>query len=950
MTSAHVGILRHLRRLVARERASPLPDQLLLERFRTTRDESAFAELVRRHGPMVLHVGRSVLHHGHDAEDVFQAAFLLLARKAASLHTASSVGGWLHRVAYHLALKARARAARRREHEGRERPMAAADPLLDMNLRDLQRILHEELQALPDKYRTPLVLCYLEGKSQAQAAQELGWSRGAVRGRLDRGRARLRARLSRRGLSLSFGLLATALATRTACAVPGRLAQCIVRLAAGPADGAVPAEVAALVQGASKAMFTLNGKITTALLLAAGLVAAACTQTHRAWAQRQTADTSRGAPGTGPQAKPAAAKPPAASEPPARDANAVAGRVLGADGKPLEGARVAVLARPRGLPGSDPAPSPDYEVLGQTTTDKEGRFRLELPAGPPDRFADLDVIAGARGLGLGGTNLDPEALQTEAAVQLTPEQVIRGRLVDLGGNPARGVTVRVLRLWRGGLRAERVWLHHPEGAVPAWPGDMITDEDGRFNLRGVGKNWQVVLGVNDERFARQDFEVATGNAERPDEAGLTLEPARFLEGTVTAADTGKPVANVRVAVQSEEARHGPQVPAGTAVGKTDDKGRYRILTYRGNFMNVSVLPPEGVPYLPLHKQAEWDKGVVKKVLDLALPSGVLVRGKVTEAGTGKPVAGAVVGYRQRWRDNPFFSAEAAERFQGGEMRHLTAADGSFQLTVLPGPGHMIVKGPTLDYVHLETTDGELEGEEPKSTRFYPDGLAKLDLKPDVKAPQEVAIELRRGETIHGRVVDPDGNPVARAQLICRSYLPHTSYFKQSTLTVHNGAFDLQGCDPEKTYTVYVLDTRNQVGATAELNVKEAAGKPVTVRLAPCGTTRIRLVDARGKPFPGHDLLRTRPFFVVSLMVTSGKTTHNYEDLQADTVIVNNLDRDRYAAVKADEEGRLTVPLLIPGAPYRITVGEKDRWVDKRDFTVKAGETADLGELVLERRE
>src|SRR5437660_6493758 len=152
MTSVQAGILLQcIRRFAGRRRAAELPDAQLLERFTSQRDEAAFAILVRRHGPMVLNVCRSVLHHEQDAEDAFQATFLVLVRKADSIRQPAAVAGWLYEVAYHVAVKAQAAAARRRTQERRVIPMAAPDPTLDMTLRELHRVLHDELQRLPDK-------------------------------------------------------------------------------------------------------------------------------------------------------------------------------------------------------------------------------------------------------------------------------------------------------------------------------------------------------------------------------------------------------------------------------------------------------------------------------------------------------------------------------------------------------------------------------------------------------------------------------------------------------------------------------------------------------------------------------------------------------------------------------------------------------------------------------
>src|SRR5262249_48236074 len=150
------------------------PDRQLLQRFARHRDGDAFAALLWRHGPMVLGVCRSVLRDLHDAEDAFQAAFLVLAQKAGSIQQQESVGAWLYRVAYHVAVKAQAGAARRRAHERKTDPPPTADPVLDLSLRELRGVLYEELGRLPEQYRAPLVLCYLEEKTLDEAARLLG--------------------------------------------------------------------------------------------------------------------------------------------------------------------------------------------------------------------------------------------------------------------------------------------------------------------------------------------------------------------------------------------------------------------------------------------------------------------------------------------------------------------------------------------------------------------------------------------------------------------------------------------------------------------------------------------------------------------------------------------------------------------------------------------------------
>src|SRR5262249_33842770 len=153
--------------------------------------EAAFAGLLRRYGPLVLGVCRQVLGDLHAAEDAFQATFLVLACKAASIRRSASLGPWLYRVAVNIAPTAQTPAAQRRLHERQAAAMAPANSVDASSLRDWQPVLHEEVDRLPKKYRLPVVLCYLEGRTHAEAARRLGWPIGTVKGRLSRARGLL---------------------------------------------------------------------------------------------------------------------------------------------------------------------------------------------------------------------------------------------------------------------------------------------------------------------------------------------------------------------------------------------------------------------------------------------------------------------------------------------------------------------------------------------------------------------------------------------------------------------------------------------------------------------------------------------------------------------------------------------------------------------------------------
>jgi RNA polymerase sigma factor (sigma-70 family) len=268
-----------LRRLAAVTAPPCQSDADLLRRFLERRDEAAFAALVARHGPLVLGVCRRSLWDHRDAEDAFQATFLVLARKAKSLRHPERLAAWLHAVARRVAVRVRAR--RRPTEPLLNLPDLAdprPDPLAAVSVRELLVALDQEIARLPEAYRLPLVLCGMEGRSVEEAARTLGWTHGSVKGRLERGRKRLHARLARRGLTVPAALLAGRLGTGSAsAAVPAALAGATARAAVafiagtntGAAERAVPVELA---EATLRGMVGVKLRAVGTLLLAASLL------------------------------------------------------------------------------------------------------------------------------------------------------------------------------------------------------------------------------------------------------------------------------------------------------------------------------------------------------------------------------------------------------------------------------------------------------------------------------------------------------------------------------------------------------------------------------------------------------------------------------------------------------------------------------------------------------
>jgi RNA polymerase sigma factor (sigma-70 family) len=275
-------------------------DRQLLECFVRQHDEVAFEALVQRHGPMVLAVCRRVLGAGQDADDAFQATFLVLVRRAASVGKPELLGNWLYGVAYRVARKLRAQAARRRLHESAREAVAMPppDPADDASWRELRAVLDEELQHLPPKFQAPLVLCYLEGLTNEEAARRLGWPVGSISYRLARARELLRSRLAGRCRALSPAVFAGLLAgVSLKLQLPRGLVEALVRaapaLALGKVVVSIPRAVLDLAEEVARAMSAARWRGLTALLMAVLALLLGGAVACAALAGRQSAEPSR---------------------------------------------------------------------------------------------------------------------------------------------------------------------------------------------------------------------------------------------------------------------------------------------------------------------------------------------------------------------------------------------------------------------------------------------------------------------------------------------------------------------------------------------------------------------------------------------------------------------------------------------------------------------------------
>jgi RND family efflux transporter MFP subunit len=327
------SIVRYLRQLTGSANANGASDAELLERYIRHRDEAAFELLLWRHGTLVFNVCRRVLPSEQDAEDAFQATFLAFVRKASSISRRGSVAAWLYKVAYRVALEARERARKTAALEKPGGELLAVQPAVEPVWSDVRPILDAELSRLPERLRRPIVLCYLEGKSNEEAARELGCRLGTIYSRLSRGRELLRLRLQRRGVTLSVTALSAALTASAVEAAPAiplmrRAVHAALAFADSSSSAAVSLRAATLAEGVLKTMFVTKLKITAVMLLVLGVAAGGV------WTQARTAAPQAEARADDPPPKPKAGDK--------KDAEPITVKVV----KPTQGGTLLLGPRP----------------------------------------------------------------------------------------------------------------------------------------------------------------------------------------------------------------------------------------------------------------------------------------------------------------------------------------------------------------------------------------------------------------------------------------------------------------------------------------------------------------------------------------------------------------------------------------------------------------------------
>ena len=943
MASGRDTLVGYLCRSLVRPESDEATDAALLDRFIADRDEVAFAALVDRHARLVFHVCRRVLTNVHDAEDAFQAAFLVLARKAAAVRPREALAAWLHGVAYRVALKARSTRAR---HAGVDEPIAA--PLVDphptppaeLAARELLAAVDDEVQRLPMAYRLPVILCCLEGLSLEEAAQRLGWTLGSVKGRLERGRARLHERLIRRGLTLSAALAAVELAPGMGAAAVlfAPTVRSALAFAAGRTVGeGSSAQPAALAQKVLAGMSLARLKVPATLLLASCLFAAGFVASR---VPDQPPTLSFPSDGKGSSAgseavienELAALPDVAADEEPivgdfwALPAEAtrlirVSGRVHDPAGQPFAGAKLYVGYMPRGCDAYPPTHRPVYPL--RATSGADGRFSFAFTKADLDeRYLDnsrLAVVAVADGFGPDWM----EITETDGlSLKLVEDLPVEVRVLDANQNPVAGAKVVVREVSSGpeeGMKhfmqnGDRSSLNPCRGPLPGQPLQAVTGSDGRFRLTGVGRDRLAMLALEGPAVAPATLTVITRSAAELPLFVYAATAPRPIRGVVRDQATGQPVADVKIGFEM-----------GGPTTLTDQDGRYELLVDSARSrLVVTAQPQRGEPYFSAAVNVPNKPLSEPLVADLELKSGIPLRGRVTDFDSGKPPKRGLVVYY------PLFpNAHGAVLQKNTSYMPASSApvrpDGSYSLPVLPGPGVVLaVVSPRDWYASATFDERELadlfgDGKEHSSgSSIYVSVCGRQDgrsvdhchavalIKPDEGAESlTLDLTVHAAHTLRGSVFGPDGQLLSGVRV---GGLTATGNVE----TLASPSFTVEGLGLQRPRELTFHHKEKSLGKVVSIGGDRT--EALDVQLEPCGVVIGRLVNKTGQPVPAVSI----GFFPKAIMTGL--------EVPAQT----------------DRDGRFRAS-LVGGQEYSVSsVRRPLRAVG--NLKVESGQTKDLGDV------
>jgi RNA polymerase sigma factor (sigma-70 family) len=813
-----------------------LTDRQLLERFIAGEAaEATFEALVDRHGPMVRAVCRSMLRDSHEADDAFQATFLVLARRAGSIRRRDALASWLYGVACRVAARARADAGRRRmlgrylaerarlESTGAEHPNEPMPELL------------EEVARLPERYRGPIVLCYMEGQSHEQAAGVLGCPVRTIETRLQRGKARLRDRLVRRGLAPAAGL--TALGIDAAEATPAVMAGSVpAALSESTARASVQFAATRAAGLATTAMglaqVVLESLFWARLRRAAGLVlglSLGLALTFFAWA--------------------------AAGQKSEKPAATITGRILDDQARPISGAEVWMQV---GFENAD-------DTTSHATADALGRYALPVPGAwsrtPPHARHGI-VWAHASGHRINTASAYAALSGKAESLDLTLGPATDTSFVVFGpdGRPVADALVEPHHV----LTPINAYLYPPRAMLPAIR--AVTDGTGRALLPAMPRAGFRAVRVTAGSLGSQQL-VLNDQATEPARREIRLRAAGRIEGRVV-ADRPEWVRGLKVYVSTTETSDPYRVTfkaQGDDIATTGPDGSFVIPAIAAGKLVIGTRVDEALPVRPIAPDGLEVRANQTTRVEIPLTKAVRLRGVIRVKGTGEPIPEASVSVSYGWKGSKNEGSVAPT----GSSTVVSDANGRYETYGFPGDASMQVISMPEPFIQM--------GQPWAERHRVPEGVATFDLPP---------IEAVRGITIKGRLVDAEDRPVADLKLFGMAEGQGYGFGK----TGSQGEFTLSSAPPglKFSYKVWLDDREPPVDAEilkeeplllrVEVDRRSSAAAPAA------GGVSGTVLEAGGRPIEGVE---------VNLMVETG----NKQKRETLTTDARGVYRDAHPVVK-----------------------------------------------------
>ncbi len=939
--------LRQVGRLWTGGAVSGFSDTQLLERFVTGGDPSEFEVLMARHGPMVLNVCRRIVNDPNDAEDAFQATFLILVKKSNSFRGQVALGPWLYQVAHRVAIRANTAAARRRAYERRAGQMAKAittsGPAAS---NESLQALHEEIARLPDNLRRVIILCDLQRVPQAQAAGELHWSERTLQRRLSEGREQLKARLTRRGFAREGGMLTTLFFCEARVAIPAAWSEATLRAVVATANqavtvGLVSASARKLTQEVLTMMLFQKLKMVSATLLAAVLLAWGASAAL-ILPREQPSETSsvRHAPPLRPRVVAAALPaPPTANAAPAT--TLARGRVVGPDGTAIPSAKLYLTPAMGFL--RHPYSSPQIATTGQ-----DGRFEFTVPDATR-RHPQSVITAEASNFGMGWVKVAAADSWDDLTLRLVADDVpIKGQIVDLEGKPVPGATLHLMQInaapeedltrWLKALKTETseqlsLTQKYLSRMTIAPAPKVVTDAEGRFQFHGLGRDRLITVLLDGPTIASQHLYFLTrpGSPIEAADAFDTIAryygssfrhvagPTKPIIGFVRDRDTKKPLEGVTI--QSYKLANYPISGFDIAETTTDAKGHYRLTGMPKGVGNaILAAPGKDHPYPGLLAKVPDTRGLDPVTVDIDLKQGVWIEGKITDKETGKPLQ-AFVEYFSRF-NNPHLhdypGYDGAARFFVGTPAN---ESGSYRVVGLPGPGLITVHAVPNYLRAVEREDAEGTKERFLSTSPYhitnPENFAAIASVDVPKGADSIKrdVALESGWSFSGMVLGPDGKPLLETH---SHGLTGAFPLWDSIEGKKTAKFSVRAFNPRRPRDLIFLHLEKNLAGV--LLPPKQPQDSVTVHMQPGAAATGRLLDAAGKPQANVDL------------------TVSFQSKHADSSHLNFPQQ-----IQTDPDGRFRLEPLIPGYQYRLTSQLADFFSITID-PLASGQTKDLGDI------